>query len=1384
MHQSKKSSGEVAAIMGYEFQYSIFATEIYNALLNDKNQIEWIEFASNNAGKIDDVLIGLENSILAFQVKDIGSSSFSYKTFTYSDTQSILEGMFSGWQKIKSTYPKKKIDVRFITTQSVSENDKIEAYSDKKKPSFKEFLNKLWNPIAENRYEADNLPLKWQAVFQEMVSKVNCSKLEFVQFVKNTTFVFDYSLPKQFDSYIERQRRIDIEDITKNIFQTVSKKGSIRFDKKSFLEHFGLLGRYETYYTHSFFVDEEHYQPINETIAQLDKLITDYPKGYISLVGNAGSGKSTLLTKWLQRSNYVILKYYAYTNTDMSYEFGFRGEAKTFLHDILIQIRQAKHSIQERLPTDDFTDLQKHFNEELNKLSKENTKVIIVVDGLDHIEREQDVATSLLGVLPLPDNIPENIYFILGTRTIENLEKLHTRIKNTIKEDGRVIIIKPLSKTQIQSFLSTYQIVLSADLLEMLFVNTKGHPLFLRYTIEEIRSKGGEHLEELISQRVFSGDIYNEYKVFWERYKKQDDFIQILGIISRFRHSFFNIEILSMFPRISRENQYNVNKLSENYFYKIGTTWQFFHNSFKEFLITETSRNIFTGSFDKTSDIGFHLRIVEAINGIESDYKWNNIYHLYKAEEFGRITELANQDYFRKQWFDFRNRNLIKEDIQFSINSANKLKDVYCLFRCLLSIFELKQRYTNFDPSHYFTTFHQLGKIALANSFVYDNIELLVSPKNALSYSVILYEQGYKELSYDIYLRAIPSYILNQSKIVSPRRYERNTYQEVNEIELVLAWVRAACLFTPLDDIFSKIRELTVGEENQPDRERDLFAEASSEILGISVRVKNWANLKALEKILQTSNKRYNLFYFYFDIVNKLTGEDDFYGYCLQVLQSWEITEDNPINRRLLIVNLLITKNSEKTNLIFSKLLPPNRVEKPDYSINEHDYLYYIFDYSRFFYITKKDFTISSISFLPTGNKHTKTAFYYALAELGKSYAYVYHDYKDAAIGYCLNLENALKLFHYSHADSAFEYSVSENKPLLVKLILEISSKASLDVFNRILEILGTEWEVNKRYWDTKHIHEVIEWVYTSGLNNKWCVSQLEKIDTYIFEEGYLDDRITNGIGQIRLWSKAGLINKGEAIFNHIMNISLDVRGEKDYQLDYIVEWIELLSADMSKEISFYLKRVRLLREKVNSPSHTPSRELLRMALKYGNGFEISKYLLFEGLVDFCDNMEEVLTYLSTSLPQYKRLLVKLYIRIILAYDNSQHTRYNFFKNLFERLPQISTDELRELVRQVSIYSISEYKNNYLLKVQEYAAKKNIDLSSIGLNDKIVIKEEYTQTKTDELKLEDGTILSLSDLLERVTTVEQLNEIKQKAIPQSDFNWINLYSKNFKFILR
>jgi hypothetical protein len=423
-------------------------------------------------------------------------------------------------------------------------------------------------------------------------------------------------------------------------------------------------------------------------------------------------------------------------------------------------------------------------------------------------------------------------------------------------------------------------------------------------------------------------------------------------------------------------------------------------------------------------------------------------------------------------------------------------------------------------------------------------------------------------------------------------------------------------------------------------------------------------------------------------------------------------------------------------------------------------------------------YTVSPIAFLPQETKPTKKAVYNAFAELGKSYAYIYHKYEDAAKGYYVDIGKFLSLFHYGHTDYGYEYSVAQNKTLLINLILTISSSLSIEIFNEVLEMLDKDWTANKRYWTTDEIQATIEWVANSNLSNTWCIAQLEKIDDYVFMSGYLDSRIERGITQIRLWSKLGKIDKGEALLAHLMNISFDIRGEKDYQLDYIVGWMNMFEFNMADEVDYYLKRMNSLRDKVNSPSHTPSKDVLSLSFKYGNGFEVFKYLLFEGLVSFTDSLELVLTYFLSSIPEHSTLVTQLFTKILLAYDNHHYSRHDFIDVLL-RSKDISTTELKKLVTEIITYSISEYKEHYLFEIQEYALSNGIKPALIGIDSIIVKPERYTKTERDTIDFEDEK-LTYAQLIERINTIKDLQEIRAKTTYFSGFSWGDVYTKIFK----
>lgn len=62
--------------------------------------------------------------------------------------------------------------------------------------------------------------------------------------------------------------------------------------------------------------------------------------------------------------------------------------------------------------------LLERFHRQLALLGEEyrltGRRTVILIDGLDHIDRELQPSRSLLADLPWPDQVPDGVFFVLG----------------------------------------------------------------------------------------------------------------------------------------------------------------------------------------------------------------------------------------------------------------------------------------------------------------------------------------------------------------------------------------------------------------------------------------------------------------------------------------------------------------------------------------------------------------------------------------------------------------------------------------------------------------------------------------------------------------------------------------------------------------------------------------------------------------------------------------------------------------------------------------------------------------------------------------------------------------------------------------------------------
>ena len=402
----------------------------------------------------------------------------------------------------------------------------------------------------------------------------------------------------------------DIEEITNYFFAKIGKeKRKLKVERRVLIDELKWYKRATSYFKQDFFVETKHYTPIQNSKTRIAKAIEEINKGYILLLGSPGSGKSTLITKWSDNSNDRILHYYLHIPEE-EIVGNQRGEAVYFLHDLSIQISQLNKNLKTLIPKDenDLVHLFKESIEDCKRIyDRTKQKTIIIIDGLDHIEREQNPKRSLLKILPLPDDIPDGIIFLLSSR-YEHLSDLNATIKEHLNEN-RKIQIESLSKDSTYTIINSYNKLneYKDEIKEKIFLISEGHPLYLRYILEELDNSDIEPIKILEDKPKIYGNILIDYNLFWERIKTNGELRNLLGLISRLRTSVNLNEIESNFG-FEDSTLLDFNKYVSQYFNKItNVNWQFFHNSFKFFLQEKTAQEILTNTVSTKKDIEFYL---------------------------------------------------------------------------------------------------------------------------------------------------------------------------------------------------------------------------------------------------------------------------------------------------------------------------------------------------------------------------------------------------------------------------------------------------------------------------------------------------------------------------------------------------------------------------------------------------------------------------------------------------------------------------------------------------------------------------------------------------------------------------------------------------------
>lgn len=817
--KKKPADGERVARLGYEAQDKRAANLVYDILV--EGRLEWFRIADPNAGRVDDILVAtIDGELHAFQVKwadIIQNISFADLIHTGKEP-SLISQLAHGWLELKTQYPDKRIFVhlihRHIPLSTSAPKAKIPLdISPPLQPHFQAFIRDCWkNKTQWLQSGINGIPQGWRAAMEAIRQETDLPESDFLDFIAASNLHFGYQFP-QLEEPVSRmaaRREKDVDQIARLISKIGGgEKRIIQVTRTDLLKELGWESRFEFRFKHEFPVDQAIYQPIIQTVQELDAAISQFNSGYLALIGTPGSGKSTTLTQTLRyRPGLRVIRYYAYVPGSIWQEG--RGEAVSFLHDLHLGLqrqgiypRTCKQSQPETLE-----ELREAICAQLGVLQEkwleERILTLIVVDGLDHIAREQSPERSLLKELPDPESIPEGVIMVLGSQTLV-LNDFSTRIRNHLGKTGRTLIMRPLSKRAVSDIITAFPMstTLSQEQIDKIHTLANGHPLALRYLLANLRNAIGEETINTIlnSTEPYHAHIEDNYRVYWDKMRQYESLKDLLAILSRLRGPFNPDDWLKWVGEPAIKELLGQ---ARHYFREESdTSWHFFHNSFRQFILAQTRINIL-GKQDPSRERGYHQRIAEyaAASVPDTPWSWEELYHCACADDWDKVLCIGTQGYFRKQFLSLRPLEAILEDIDICLNAARLKHDGLAIIRILLIEKELKDRQENLDVANIDlpVLLFELRGMNTAMQYVMDGQQLRIGEKEALSFAALLLRKGKLQAAESVFTAAEPLDMLNGSTTVDTSRG--------GKLETLHAWVEIAHYFRPMNQIFAVIEQL------------------------------------------------------------------------------------------------------------------------------------------------------------------------------------------------------------------------------------------------------------------------------------------------------------------------------------------------------------------------------------------------------------------------------------------------------------------------------------------------------------------------------------------------------------------------------------------------
>lgn len=702
------AEGERNAMRGYTRQYAAAAVAIYHGL--HRGDLRWVGLADRCAGIADDVVLGYEEEVVGHQFKSSRDPDPFRIATLLTGASGLLPGLVLAWQDLKASCPGMRIRLRVVVADTPSDADRVGDGG-----TTRQFITE-WQTHPEGSL-AEWRVTPWGSFLDALQTASGLSEDEFEAFFQHLELVHGdqphfaarYGITSRTQPQVDR-----IADRLPQLVAQVPERE--RWTRAEFLQEMSWHDN-EPRHRHQFPVGAA-VQRNPDAEAQLQQAVRAKVSGYLSLIGPPGSGKSTLLQIALEAEpQLVVVRYLAFVPGG-ALGIG-RAESADFQEDLIVGLRNTGlHGLRFRRESsqDRREELQTLLAQAGERFRTDGVRTLVVVDGLDHVPREERPERSFLADLPLPASVPDGVLFVLGTQRVD-LPEMPPAVQAQAQLPTRQVIMAPLSQAGITGMADALGLPTSVSRSRVREL-AHGHPLATHYLLQTLLAASDEAARDRVLSQGFeyAGDIDALYATALHGLEADSEVLDILGLVARAEVPLDLRELEGLYQPAAVERAWgrihHLLKRSEH-------GWSIFHNSFRLFLLRQERTRY------GTRDPGYSTRLYRQLVQVAehaaagSRQRFLVVRYLMRAGEHREALGLATPALFRSQYLAGRSASEIRDDIRLAFNSLKEVEDPTSAFALILASDEIYRRADAFDqPDDSIRALLAIGQLDEAEDFL------------------------------------------------------------------------------------------------------------------------------------------------------------------------------------------------------------------------------------------------------------------------------------------------------------------------------------------------------------------------------------------------------------------------------------------------------------------------------------------------------------------------------------------------------------------------------------------------------------------------------------------------------------------------------------------